>query len=63
MTGFEPLLVDAATKSLTGIVIKTLWEGAGGFFGGIGKGLDEKRKQLIFNASKRYVENYRLFRT
>jgi energy-coupling factor transporter ATP-binding protein EcfA2 len=45
--------IDAA-----GLFIKTLWEGAGEVLGGIGQSLDEKTKQLIFQASQQYVQNY-----
>ncbi|PSB28093.1 NACHT domain-containing protein [Stenomitos frigidus] len=50
MTGFEPLLLEAA-KGLAGLVLKTAWEMGN-------KPIDEPIKQLIFNASHRYIENY-----
>ena len=50
MTGFEPLFLEAA-KSLAGLVLKTAREMGN-------KPIDEPIKQLIFNASHRYIENY-----
>ncbi|MBW4694733.1 MAG: NACHT domain-containing protein [Lyngbya sp. HA4199-MV5] len=50
MTGFEPLLLEAA-KSLAGLVLKTAWEMGN-------KPIDEPIRQLIFKASHQYIENY-----
>ncbi|MBW4579785.1 MAG: NACHT domain-containing protein [Tildeniella nuda ZEHNDER 1965/U140] len=51
MTGFEPLLLEAA-KSLAGLVLKTAWEMGN-------KPIDEPIRQLIFKASHQYIENYK----
>jgi hypothetical protein len=57
MTGIEPL-IEPATKALTGIVIKTAWDGGRKVLGVFGPALNEHTQQLIFNASRQYITNY-----
>lgn len=62
MTGFEPLIAGAAAAAankLAELVIETGWGGGGGVLGRFRTAADERTKQLIFNASQQYVENYR----
>lgn len=51
MTGLEPIFLKAA-EGFAGLVIKTGWEMAN-------VRLDEPVRQLIFRASRQYIENYR----
>lgn len=57
MTGFEPL-VAAAVSGVAVPIFQSLWEGGGKVLGLFGKSLDDKTKQLIFQASKQYAQNY-----
>ncbi len=57
MTGFEPLLA-AAVSGVAVPVFQSLWGTGGKLFGMFGKTLDENTKQLIFDASKKYGQNY-----
>lgn len=57
MTGFEPLLAQAVSGVAVPI-FQSLWGSGGKFLGMFGKTLDENTKQLIFKASKQYVQNY-----
>lgn len=52
MTGWEPIALDAAIKSLAGLFAKTAWDLGN-------KRLDEPIKQTIFRASRQYIQNYR----
>ena len=57
MTGFEAL----AAVALSGValpIFESLWGTGGKVLGMFGKTLDEKTKQLIFNASGEYVRNF-----
>ena len=57
MTGFEPLLA-AAVSGIAVPVFQSLWGSGGKLLGVFGKTLDENTKQLIFDASKKYGQNY-----
>jgi hypothetical protein len=57
MTGFEPLLA-AAVSGVAVPVFQSLWGSGGKLLGVFGKTLDENTKQLIFDASKKYGQNY-----
>ena len=57
MTGFEPLLA-AAVSGVAVPVFQSLWGSGGKLLGMFGKTLDENTKQLIFDASKKYGQNY-----
>jgi len=57
MTGFEPLLA-AAVSGVAVPVFQSLWGSGGKFLGVFGKTLDENTKQLIFDASNKYAQNY-----
>jgi hypothetical protein len=59
MTGFETLLAAAAINGIAVPVFQTLWGGGGKVLGMFGRTLDEKTKQLIFNASQQYAQNYK----
>jgi hypothetical protein len=57
MTGFEPFL----TSAVSGVAVpifQSLWGSGGKVLGMFGKSLDRNTKQLIFNASKQYEQNY-----
>ncbi|MHC5915647.1 MAG: NACHT domain-containing protein [Nostoc sp.] len=61
MTGMEPLVAAAAASAVSGVAVpifQSLWGGGGKLLGIFGKTLDEKTKELIFAASKQYVQNY-----
>ncbi|MFB2878719.1 NACHT domain-containing protein [Floridanema aerugineum] len=58
MTGIE-LLAAQAISGIAVPVFQTLWGGGGKFLGMFGRTLDEKTKQLIFNASQQYAQNYK----
>ncbi|MBD2740356.1 NACHT domain-containing protein [Coleofasciculus sp. FACHB-1120] len=58
MTGFEPVVADAAIKGLAGVVIKTVWDGGGKALSRVGGSLNEKTQQLIYDASHQYLKNY-----
>ncbi len=55
MTGVEPLIIRAIAVT----IFKSLWEGGGKFLGSFSKTLDDKSRQLIFQASREYDTNYR----
>ena len=57
MTGFEPFLASAVSGVAVPI-FQSLWGSGGKFLGMFGKSLDRNTKQLIFNASKQYEQNY-----
>ena len=57
MTGFEALAA-AAVSGVAVPVFQSLWGTGGKVLGMFGKTLDEKTKQLIFNASGEYVRNF-----
>lgn len=62
MTGLEPFAIPLAAQAISGIavpVFQTLWGGGGKVLGMFGRSLDEKTKQLIFNASQQYAQNYK----
>ena len=50
--------VDPISTKIAEIIFKTAWEGGGKVVGWMGGGLNDSRKQLIFQASRRYVETY-----
>ena len=52
MTGWEPIALEAAIKSLAGLFAKTAWDLGN-------KRLDEPIKQAVFRASRQYIQNYR----
>jgi NACHT domain len=59
MTGLEPFALKVAeegAKSLAGIVVKFAWDGGGGLLKRMD--LKENIQQMIFSASRKYVENY-----
>ncbi|MGK7884397.1 MAG: NACHT domain-containing NTPase [Crocosphaera sp.] len=58
LTGLEPIIIDAAAKSMTGVVIKTAWDQGSNVLSWLGKGLNENTQKLIYNASQEYVKNY-----
>jgi hypothetical protein len=57
MTGFEPLIA-AATVGLTSLITETVKTSGGKFLGLFDYDLSQKAKELIFEASGKYVENY-----
>ena len=57
MTGMEPL-VASAVSGVAVPIFQSLWGGGGKLLGLFGKTLDEKTRELIFTASKQYVQNY-----
>jgi hypothetical protein len=57
MTGFEALAA-AAVSGVAVPVFQSLWGTGGKVLGMFGKTLDEKTKQLIFDASQGYVRNF-----
>jgi NACHT domain len=56
MTGFEPVIIDAAAKALAGVFIKSAWDGGGNWFGRMK--LSESVQQLVYDATRKYVESY-----
>ncbi|MFN6571111.1 NACHT domain-containing protein [Dendronalium sp. ChiSLP03b] len=61
MTGMEPLVAAVAASAVSGVAVpifQSLWGGGGKLLGLFGKTLDEKTRELIFTASKQYVQNY-----
>ncbi|MDJ0660054.1 MAG: NACHT domain-containing protein [Crocosphaera sp.] len=58
VTGLEPIIIDAAAKGMTGVVIKTAWDQGGNVLSRFSKGLNENTRQLIYNASQQYIKNY-----
>jgi energy-coupling factor transporter ATP-binding protein EcfA2 len=57
MTGFE-VFAAAAVSGIAVPIFQSLWGTGGKVLGMFGKSLDEKTKQLIFNASGEYVRNF-----
>ena len=57
MTGFEPFLASAVSGVAVPI-FQSLWGSGGKVLGMFGKSLDKNTKQLIFNVSKKYEQNY-----
>ncbi|BAY00880.1 hypothetical protein ACOWPH_27645 [Anabaena sp. PCC 7938] len=57
MTGIEPWVISGVS-GLAVPIFQSLWGSGGKFMGMFGKTLDEKTKEVIFNASKQYVQNY-----
>jgi NACHT domain len=57
MTGIEPWVISGVS-GLAVPIFQSLWGSGGKVLGIFGKTLDEKTKELIFNASKQYVQNY-----
>ena len=55
MTGVEPLIIRAIAVT----IFRSLWEGGGKVLGSFSKTLDDKSRQLIFQASGQYDTNYR----
>ncbi|MDJ0581071.1 NACHT domain-containing protein [Crocosphaera sp.] len=58
LTGLEPIIIDTAAKSMTGVVIKTAWTQGSNFLSRFAKGLNENTRKLIYNAAQEYVKNY-----
>ena len=61
MTGMEPLVAAAAASAVSGVAVpifQSLWGGGGKLLGLFGKTLNEETRELIFTASKQYVQNY-----
>ncbi|WP_432812136.1 NACHT domain-containing protein [Pantanalinema sp. GBBB05] len=58
MTGFERILIQAASMTLATIVTKVLCEGGGRVINWMGKTLDERTEKLIKDASQQYVQNF-----
>jgi NACHT domain len=59
MTGLEPLalkVAEEAAKSIAGIFIKSAWDGGGGLLNRMN--LSQNIQQAVFNASRKYVDNY-----
>jgi predicted NACHT family NTPase len=50
--------VDPISTKIAEIIFKTVWEGGGRVAKQLSGEIKDSGKQLIFNASKRYVENY-----
>lgn len=57
MTGMEPWAISAVSGVAVPI-FQILWGGGGKVLGIFGKTLDEKTREIIFAASKQYVQNY-----
>ena len=57
MTGFEPWIISGVSGVAVPI-FQSLWGSGGKVLGIFGKTLDENTKQLIFDASKQYGQNY-----
>ena len=57
MTGFEPLIA-AAVSGVAVPIFQSIWDGGSKVFGLFGKSLDDKTKNLIFQASRQYGLNY-----
>ncbi|MFS0516675.1 NACHT domain-containing protein [Nostoc sp. UIC 10607] len=57
MTGIESLAAQAVS-GLAVPIFQILWGGGGKVLGIFGKTLDEKTREIIFTASKQYVQNY-----
>jgi predicted NACHT family NTPase len=57
MTGIEPWVISGVS-GLAVPIFQSLWGSGGKVLGMFGKTLDEKTREIIFNASKKYVENY-----
>ncbi|WP_235526597.1 hypothetical protein [Nostoc piscinale] len=57
MTGMEPWAISVVSGVAVPI-FQILWEGGGRGLRFFGKTLDEKTQELIFAASKQYVQNY-----
>ncbi|MBD2182025.1 NACHT domain-containing protein [Planktothrix sp. FACHB-1355] len=57
MLGVETIALEAA-KNLAGIFVKNAWETGGKILGQLGETVDKKVQNLIFTASKQYVQNY-----
>ncbi|MGK7942419.1 MAG: NACHT domain-containing NTPase [Crocosphaera sp.] len=58
VTGLETIIIDAAAKSMSGVVIKTAWDQGGKILSLFRKGLNENTQKLIYHASRQYIENY-----
>jgi hypothetical protein len=56
MTGFE--FLTSAVSGVAVPIFQSLWGSGGKVLGMFGKSLDRNTKQLIFNASKQYEQNY-----
>ena len=52
VTGLEPIIIDAAAKGMTGVVIKTAWDQGGNVLSWFGKGFNENTKKLIYHAAQ-----------
>ncbi|MEH1884092.1 hypothetical protein [Nostoc sp.] len=57
MTGIESFAAQAVS-GLAVPIFQILWGGGGKVLGIFGKTLDEKTREMIFAASKQYVQNY-----
>jgi len=52
------MVIDPISLEVGKIVIKTVWEGGGKILGWLGGNLTDQTKQLIFQASQQYWQNY-----
>jgi hypothetical protein len=52
------MVIDPISLEVGKIVIKTAWEGGGKILGWLGGNLTDETKQLIFQASQQYWQNY-----
>ncbi|MEH1791617.1 hypothetical protein [Nostoc sp.] len=57
MTGMEPWAISVVSGVAVPI-FQILWGSGGKVLGIFGKTLDEKTREMIFTASKQYVQNY-----
>ncbi|MFN6570560.1 NACHT domain-containing protein [Dendronalium sp. ChiSLP03b] len=61
MTGMEPFVATAAASAVSGVAVpifQSLWGGGGKLLGRFRQTIDENTRELIFTASKQYVQNY-----
>ncbi len=58
MAGSE-FLVGAAAKGITALITDTTKTGSGSVLGKAIAAISNKSKQVIFDASRKYIENYR----
>ncbi|RCJ42754.1 histidine kinase [Nostoc minutum NIES-26] len=61
MTGMEPFVAAVAASAVSGVAVpifQSLWGGGGKLLGRFRQTIDENTRELIFTASKQYVQNY-----
>ncbi|MGL5793009.1 MAG: NACHT domain-containing protein, partial [Waterburya sp.] len=59
MTGAENLLPEIIESRIAGTILKIGWDEGKKLLTWVGKELDEKTKQLIFDVSRKYETKYR----